>query len=1832
MEPLTEKMTEKTAEAPSSLSKSGAHSVSSPAVPPAPAAVGHPLLEVVRGELERLFSIDELLRLTLESLGFDPEQIGGTSAKGSYTRALVDYCAQQDAIEALIDSVLMVRTDLDPRVREIAATGLAHADDLSAGTEIGPFVIGKKIGEGGAGVVYQATRKDPNGGPSRQVALKLVKREAARDMRALQRFLTANRLVGTVHHAGLPKNIETGSFADGRMFISYDFIEGQPLAARLTRTGPMHLNEARPILRAILETLAALHEKRLAHGDLKTENVLLGRSTESSPGTGPRVVLVDFGTDRLRARGRTALHHTGILAVYGSAKAMAPELVRGHVADAKSDVYAFGALLYEILTGKALFATDKSTSLEVALAHLATNPEPPSTAAPRGWVSKELDKFVLELLQKEATARPVDAKAVLETFDRLGRIASKEGGASDEKPKLSDDDLDLRIAELVEKPDDAEAAAALEKAIEEGGDASKIADTFQQVGEGLEDAAQTETRRSLLFRAARIFETAKDHERAEAAYKRLLELDPKDDIAQAALEELKKQTGQWSDVVEILLSRVESVDHGRERALVYAEIARLYEGELEDVDNAFVAYVQAWCEEPRENDYARDVERIAQGSEEKWDEALGQGAHKVQIQGVSNDDKLALFVQMGKWFVSKVNRLDLALPSFQAALAINPAVDGALEGLCDVYRRAEQWPELGSMLLKRADAAATPGRARDLRAEAAEILENKLSDAGKAKDLYQTIVNEDPGHKLAVEGYERLCLRTGDFQGMVKIVEARANALRGHERADALARIGEIYEDQIGDLNEATRRFEAVLALEPRHLGALKGLDRIYNRQGRYRELLLNLETQAEISATPRQKIGLLQRIAAIHDEEFLDHAKAAEAYEAILKLDAGHDGSLVALGRHYRALDRWEDVAALYEKHLKVVDDDARRIELLLARGRVLGEQVGSPERAMQAFEKVLQINSEHAGALEALARLRETSGDANSAVAAVEALAAKATTPEAKAEQYIRAARLLEGRGDKDGAIERYKLALEASPNDKGAAAALRAAYAARGDVAAAISMIEREVSVTEGPLQKARLYAEMAKLAKEKLKDPSKAREAAGKALDHDATNLVALIVLGDTAFEAEKYVEAAQRFEPVVQRTDGLGRDDAVRVLLRYVDALTRTAAGQKAVKAVDRLRTLAPDDPEALRRIGLVTFDHGDPKASRDVHTDLVDRFGDRFVGVERAEILYRLGESCRRTGDLDRAETCLEEAADLDPGSGAPLDALAKLHEQREEWADVVAVKRRRLDLVSGDERMKLMIELGDILASKAKDRTGAAKQYVAALDEGTGQSNSRQVMLKLMQLYSEGEDWAQLVEVVLRLAEFVDDPKAKGKYLMTAAIVTERQLKDPSEAAVLYERVVEADPSNDKALAEAIKLRAAQSDHAATQRLLEIKLERAKTAQDKPAQIAALDELGDLYHRKLGMVDEAIESYERAQALDPEGRARSELLAEIYASDASRFLDKAVKSQTAILKRNPYRAESFKLLRRLYTQSKRADAAWCICQVLTNLNLAEADEERFFRRHKADTAAPAQDRLSLEDWASFVRHPDRDPLLTAIFATIEPAIVQSRNVTLEQEGYHPSYAVDLASDPYPMSQTLYYAAGVLGLDAPVVFHNRALEAGLAYVHASPRALVLGRAALETQDVPPQALAFVAAQKLAFFTPGMYVRHLVSTGTGLKAWLFGAIKTISPNFPVAGELEGPVAQALTALAQLHPTGKEQLASLVARLLQSGAAIDLKKWIAACDLTADRAGLLLAHDLEVALALLKASDDGSVGIAQKDRIKELTLFAASEDYFALRQRLVVAIDS
>ncbi|HEY3237690.1 MAG TPA: hypothetical protein VGJ84_23420, partial [Polyangiaceae bacterium] len=253
------------------------------------------------------------------------------------------------------------------------------------------------------------------------------------------------------------------------------------------------------------------------------------------------------------------------------------------------------------------------------------------------------------------------------------------------------------------------------------------------------------------------------------------------------------------------------------------------------------------------------------------------------------------------------------------------------------------------------------------------------------------------------------------------------------------------------------------------------------------------------------------------------------------------------------------------------------------------------------------------------------------------------------------------------------------------------------------------------------------------------------------------------------------------------------------------------------------------------------------------------------------------------------------------------------------------------------------------------------------------------------------------------------------------------------------------------------------------------------------------------------------------------------------------------------------------------------------------------------------------------------------DPLLTSLFALIEPIIIQKRGSTLDDLGYDSSHVIDCANHASILCQSLAYSASVFGMTMPPAYENTNDPGGLLFLHAHEPSVVLGVAALGAQ-LGSQPATFIAARHLAYLRPSLYTRQLIPTIAGLKAWLFASVKLIAPQFPIAAELEGPVREALEALDRgLAGHSRDHLARVVAKLVQSGASLDLKKWIAGVDFTADRAGFVLCHDLEISLELIKASEEGSTAASNQERNKELVLFSVSEPYFALRKKLGVAID-
>ena len=632
------------------------------------------LVETLSAELERLFELPDLTRLSRDALGFEPEDIGGITTRASFARALAELAVASDAVDALLDAITLDRHGL-PSSLEAVRERSASNEALLPGDSIGQYVVTAKLGTGPWATVYSAER----GGQT--FRLKALHPRVATRRSEAHRYLTASRLAGQIEHPGLPSDVRAGALDDAgtHIGIAHPAASGETVQALLVRRGARHFNEVLPLLWAVAEALAPLHAARLVHGSLHAGNVLI---TDPNP-TAPKVVLLDSGSHFLRPALTLTMGQNGGTPSF--LLASSPEQFRGQAPSAQSDVYALGVLMYQLLSGKAPFSG--THAVDALLGHLTQNAEPLSFVAAGNGVTPAVEAFVRSLLEKGREQRPRDADEALQGLRRIWRASTRP------PTWVTDERLPEMFEALAQNPSDEAAATTLESSLDLGADPGRLADGFYEVAKSLQGRREPGVEKAMkrhLARAARLYEAAARHDSAEEVYTGLVELDPTDRSAAQALVRVKKTLGKYEELIESLLERSESSESSADRAEHWTEIAQLYENELKDKEQALVAYAQAFCEDPQSDAHVAAVERLAGTRYPAWEDVLGR-AIEALAQDIGTAERHALLFHMGRWYAEKVMRPDLALPWLTELVAAEPNHDRALLVLSQIYKKAQQW-------------------------------------------------------------------------------------------------------------------------------------------------------------------------------------------------------------------------------------------------------------------------------------------------------------------------------------------------------------------------------------------------------------------------------------------------------------------------------------------------------------------------------------------------------------------------------------------------------------------------------------------------------------------------------------------------------------------------------------------------------------------------------------------------------------------------------------------------------------------------------------------------------------------------------------------------------------------------------------------------------------------------------------------------------------------------------------------------------------------------------------------------------------------------------------
>ncbi len=334
-------------------------------------------------EVERLF--DQAVALPpLERAAFLDEACGNDDALRSEVEALL---AADEGADAFVD-------DMGEQVVGPALARALDERDPLLGSIVGPYKIEERVGVGGMGTVYRASRAD--GAFEQTVALKVVRVDLRPDLRA--RFLAERQILARLDHPAIARLHDGGLTQDGRPWLAMDYVDGLPIT-QYADEHRLSINERLELFRRICRAVAYAHQNLVVHRDLKPSNILVTASGD--------VKLLDFGIARLMDEGAEGVTVAGSGPM--TPEYAAPEQVRGTGITVATDVYALGILLYELLTGRRPYRMSSRIRHEVERVILEEEPTRPSTAVERPPSREERAPETADTLSR---ARGVDPPAL----------------------------------------------------------------------------------------------------------------------------------------------------------------------------------------------------------------------------------------------------------------------------------------------------------------------------------------------------------------------------------------------------------------------------------------------------------------------------------------------------------------------------------------------------------------------------------------------------------------------------------------------------------------------------------------------------------------------------------------------------------------------------------------------------------------------------------------------------------------------------------------------------------------------------------------------------------------------------------------------------------------------------------------------------------------------------------------------------------------------------------------------------------------------------------------------------------------------------------------------------------------------------------------------------------------------------------------------------------------------------------------------------------------------------------------------------------------------------
>ncbi|MBM4376603.1 MAG: tetratricopeptide repeat protein [Deltaproteobacteria bacterium] len=1283
----------------------------------------------------------------------------------------------------------------------------------------------------------------------------------------------------------------------------------------------------------------------------------------------------------------------------------------------------------------------------------------------------------------------------------------------------------------------------------------------------------------------------------------------------------------WDALVELHVARVETREDVHEQTSLLREVARLFRDELTDVAQAFETLETAFTLDPTDDETVADLELVTAHTQ-GWNQLL-RTANAMLDEASEPRSQIALCLRLAKWYEADLGRKDYALPLYARVLELEPNNVLARRKAATYLYDQGDWRGAGQRLEEALAFATRPAERAAILTDIGDLLERFAGEPEQSLVRYQRAIEADPTYLPALDALEKIHETKGQTSELAAILERKLAVVKEPLRANELrVKLGTLLESLGAPVNKVVALYLGVLEHDAKSLPATRGLERIYETHGRWKEQVELLERRLGAASTDGDRVALLLRIAALHEEEFRKPDQAAERLEQAANLDASNPRIFEPLARCYQKQKRWEALVGCLDRYATAVDDRAKKLDVLMWKGEVLADELASDARAVDAYLTVVAIDGDHVGALGALAKLHDRMGQPQRAIEFASRVAELASDGAQRVESLYRIGKQLEEKkADRSEARARYEQALDLDPHHLPSLAALRAIVTDEGDYYQAARYLDTEQQHTNSPRLRGKLLVDLGNLRKDRLGEPEEARRAFDLAYTLDSDNEDAALELARWHVSRGAFAEAEPFTVLLEKKAPAKERALKVESYLLFGRVQLELGNGAEAVRAFSAATRADLMSREANRGLGDANFFVKDWAGALSSYQKVLTSLNDDESAV-RAEVLHRVACVKREQGQPKQAIYTFEKALQLVPTRRPTLEALADLHAEAGEWVASCNYRHTIIDAVQDeDERLKLLLELAEVAEKKLDDSARA----IGALEATSRlRPDDNQLRHRLLALYQKTERWPDVVRTIGELADGDPSPRRRARYTFTTAQVVREKLLDVTRAADLFDKALDLDAEYAEAFERLVKMLSAAEEwerlEAAYLRMLGRVSDQGKT----DLEYTLHHELGILYRDQLGDSNRAADAFREAIARKPDDLEERRLLAELAVNtgDAAN----ALEQYRSVLAQDPLNVDAYRSIYTLHVQEEAYDAAWCVASVLAYLGAATEEEAQFYADWRAEQLASLSSGLDAGLWASQLVHDTQDPHISTILEAVFPSALKAKLADLTARNQRPTLPENLRQDPAsatgPLPKAFWWSANALGLPSPQLYAVPGQAGLFAAVPSIPLACAAGQNVLTGLSLSERT--FLCGRHLAMYRGDHLAKLFFPTVTELTVLLFGALRLVS-QLPAPPEYAAQVQSTTQALGKfIEPIEREALKRAVNDFVEAGGRTNIKRWARAVDTTAARAGLLLSGDLAVAQKVLVAEPAIPGDLTPPERMKELMLFSISDEYLNLRKHIGLAI--